>query len=71
MYSIAGNLARSGAGSDARFIGTQAELAIAWQATPELNLSASVGAFDPETFIRQTGPAEVIKLIGVMANYRF
>ncbi len=71
IYAISGNLVRSGADSDARFIGTQVELAIAWQATPELNLSASVGAFDPGTFIRQTGPAEVIKLVGVMANYRF
>lgn len=71
IYAISGNLVRSGAGSDARFIGTQVELAVAWQATPELNLSASVGAFDPGTFIRQTGSAEVIKLIGVTANYRF
>lgn len=71
VYAISGNLVRSGADSDARFIGTQVELAFAWQATPELNLSASVGAFDPGTFIRETGPAEVIKLIGVTANYRF
>ena len=71
VYAISGNLVRSGADSDARFIGTQVELAVAWQATPELNLSASVGAFDPGTFVRQTGPAEVMKLIGVTANYRF
>jgi hypothetical protein len=71
IYAMSGNLVRSGAGSNARFIGTQVEVAIAWQATPELNLSVSVGAFDPGAFIRQTGPAEVIKLIGVMANYRF
>ncbi len=71
IYAISGALVRSGRASDARFIGTQAEIAVAWQATPELNLSASVGAFDPGTFIRETGPAQVIKLIGVMANYRF
>ncbi len=62
---------RSGRDSDARFIGTQAEIAAAWQATPELNLSASVGVFDPGAFIRETGPAQVIKLVGVTANYRF
>lgn len=71
IYAISGALVRSGRGSDARFIGTQAEIAIAWQATPELNLAASVGVFDPGTFIRETGPAQLIKLVGVMANYRF
>lgn len=71
IYAISGALVRSGRDSDARFIGTQAEIAVAWQATPELNLAASVGVFDPGTFIQETGPAQVIKLIGVMANYRF
>lgn len=71
IYAISGALVRSGRGADARFIGTQAEIAVAWQATPELNLAASVGVFDPGTFIRETGPAQLIKLVGVMANYRF
>jgi hypothetical protein len=71
IYAISGALVRSGGDSDARFIGTQAEVAVAWQATPDLNLSASVGVFDPGTFIRETGPAQVIALVGVMANYRF
>jgi hypothetical protein len=71
IYAISGALVRSGRDSDARFIGTQAEIAVAWQATPELNLAASVGVFDPGTFIWETGPAQLIKLVGVMANYRF
>lgn len=71
IYAISGALVRSGKDSDARFIGTQAEIALAWQATPELNLAGSVGVFDPGTFIRETGPAQIIKLVGVMANYRF
>ena len=71
IYAISGALVRSGRGSDARFIGTQAEIAVAWQATPELNLAASVGVFDPGPFFRETGPAQRIKLVGVMANYRF
>lgn len=62
---------RSGKGSNTRFMGTQAEIAVAWQATPELNFAASVGVFDPGPFIRETGSAQVIKLVGVMANYRF
>jgi hypothetical protein len=34
-------------------------------------LSASIGAFDPGTFIRETGAAQVTKRVGVMANDRF
>ena len=71
IYAIPGLLVRSGEGSDARFIGTQVELTVAWQATPELNLSASAAAFAPGTFIRDTGPARTITMIGAMANFRF
>lgn len=71
IYAISGALVRSGRDSHARFIGTQAEIAVGWQATPELNLAASVGLFNPGTFIQETGPAQLIKLVGVMANYRF
>ena len=65
------NVVRSGKDSTARFIGTQVELAVAWQATPELNLTASVSAFEAGSFIRETGPAQTIKMLGVMATYRF
>lgn len=71
IYAIPGMLVRSGQDSDARFIGKQVELAAAWQATAELNLSASVSAFDPGPFIRDTGPAQTIKMVGTMATFRF
>jgi hypothetical protein len=71
IYAISGNLVRSGKGSDARFIGNQVELSVAWQATAELNLSASISAFEPGRFIAETGPARAITLVGVMANFRF
>lgn len=71
IYNIPGALVRSGKGSAARFIGKQLELAAAWQATPELNLSASISAFDPGRFIRETGPARTMKVAGAMANFRF
>jgi hypothetical protein len=60
-----------GANRPKRFIGKQFELAAAWQVTPELNLSASVSAFDPGPFIRETGAARTIKMVGAMANFRF
>jgi hypothetical protein len=44
---------------------------VAWQATPELNLAASVGVFDPGPFIRDTGPAKIMQVAGATANFRF
>ena len=71
IYAIPGVLVRSGEGSGARFIGTQIELTVAWHATPELNLTVSASAFEPGTFIRETGPARTIGMVGAMANFRF
>ena len=71
VYGVAGNVVRSGKDSTARFIGTQVELTVAWQATSELNLTASVSAFEAGSFIRETGPAQTIKMLGAMATYRF
>jgi hypothetical protein len=71
VYGVSGNIVRSGKDSIARFIGTQAELVVVWQATPELNLTASLSAFGAGSFIRETGPSQTIKMLGVMATYRF
>lgn len=71
IYAIPGVVLRDGSGSEARFIGKQFELATAWQATPELNLSASASVFDPGRFIRDTGPARPIRMVSAMANFRF
>jgi Alginate export len=71
VYAIPGLLLRSGNGSDARFIGYQVEVATTWQATPELNLSASASVFDPGRFIQDTGPARPIRMISATANFRF
>lgn len=71
IYAIPGLLVRSGKDSDARFIGKQIELASSWQATPELNLTVSLSAFDPGAFIRDTGPARTIKMAGGQATFRF
>lgn len=71
IYAIPGILVRSGRDSDARFIGTQFELAVAWQATPELALAASVSAFEPGRFIRETGPSRMLRVAGAHAMFRF
>jgi len=71
LYDIPGNLIRPAGSATARFIGAEAEAAIDWQATPELNLSGSLSAFAPGDFIQQTGPARTIVMLGLEANFRF
>lgn len=71
IYVIPGLLVRSGRGSDERFIGKQVELAVAWQATRELNLTASLSVFDPGAFIHDTGPARPIRMAGAQTTFRF
>ncbi|OJU19955.1 MULTISPECIES: alginate export family protein [unclassified Sphingomonas] len=71
VYDIPGNLIRAPGNSRARFIGKEAEVTLSWQATAELGLSTSFSLFQPGTFIRETGPAKTIRLIGLEANFRF
>lgn len=71
IYDIPGNLVRGPGTSGARFIGKEAEATLAWQATAELELSISASAFAPGGFIRATGPAQTITLVGTEANFRF
>jgi hypothetical protein len=71
IYAVPGVLIRSGKNSDARFIGKEVEFAVAWQATSELNVAASFSVFGPGRFIKETGPAETITMVAIMANFRF
>jgi hypothetical protein len=71
VYDIPGNLIRAPGTSHARFIGKEAEATLAWQTTAELELSGSLSVFSPGTFIRQTGPAHCITMIGFESNFRF
>lgn len=71
IYNIPGFLVRSGRQAAERFIGKQVELAMAWQATEELNLSTQLSVFVPGAFIHETGPARTIRMAGTAANFRF
>ncbi|MDX3909625.1 MAG: alginate export family protein [Sphingobium sp.] len=71
VYDIPGNLIREASGSKARFIGKEAEATIAWQATPEWELSGSLSVFSPGAFIHETGPAKTITMLGWESNFRF
>lgn len=71
VYDIPGNLVRAAGSSNARFIGKEAEITVAWQATPEWELSTSFSAFAPGAFIRDTGPAKTTTMWGLESNFRF
>lgn len=70
IYDIPGNLIRGPGGSRARFIGKEVEASVSWQATPELELSASASAFAAGAFLRDTGPAKTTTMLGLEANFR-
>ncbi|WP_375194374.1 alginate export family protein [Sphingobium sp.] len=71
VYDIPGHLIRAAGDSRPRFIGKQAEATMAWQATAEWELSASLSAFAPGAFLRQTGPAKTLAMLGLESNFRF
>ena len=71
VYDIPGNLVRAPGTATARFIGKEVEATLAWQVTPELELSSSLSAFIPGNFIRQTGQAKTIAMLGLESNFRF
>ena len=70
IYDIPGNLIRGPGGSRAGFIGKEVEAALSWQATPELELSGSVSVFSAGHYVRDTGPAKTMTMIGAEANIR-
>lgn len=70
VYDIPGHLLRAPGNAKARFIGKELEASLSWQATPELELSTSLSAFAPGAFIRETGPAKTIGMLGLEANFR-
>jgi len=70
-YDIPGNLIRAPDTASARFIGKEVEGTLGWQVTPELEISSSLSAFYAGGFIRQTGSARTIVMLGLEANFRF
>lgn len=71
VYDVPGNLLRAPGTSRARFIGKEIEATLAWQATPELELSTSLSAFDAGRFLEETGFGRTIGMLGLESNFRF
>ena len=67
IYDIPGSLIRAAGGSGARHIGDQIEISAGWQASALLSFAASLSAFRPGSYIRDTGPACTIHMVGAEA----
>lgn len=71
IYDVPGQMVRAPGNSRARHVGTQVEAVVGWQVHKALSLTASYSIFTAGRFIRDTGPARTIRMIGAEAQYRF
>lgn len=67
LYGAGGQLLRSGAGSNARYIATQFELIAEYEVTENLAVSASWALMPAGPFIRETGRSDTIHFVGLEA----
>jgi hypothetical protein len=65
LYGAGGQLLRSGAGSNARYIATQFEWIVDYELTENLALNASYSVMPAGPFIRETGRSDTIHLVGL------
>lgn len=71
VYDVPGQLIRAPGDSNARHIGNQVELLVGWRASTILSFSFSASLFTAGDFMRDTGPAQPIRMIGAEAMFRF
>ncbi|SFR96664.1 alginate export family protein [Sphingomonas jatrophae] len=71
LYDVPGQLIRAPGDSNARHIGNQIELLVGWQANTILSFSLSASLFTAGQFLRETGPARPIHMVGAETMLRF
>lgn len=71
LYSVPGNLLRSGEGSRARFVGQSPGLEVKWQVDPHLSFTADVSAFSAGAFLREVPPSRTITYFAAWTTCRF
>ena len=71
VYGPSGNLVRSGAGSDARFVASALSLNSEWAIGRHWTLTAIYTRVSPEQFLEETGPAEDVDIIELTARFRY
>lgn len=70
IYSPSGQLLRSGARSDARYVGTEISLNASWQVTDRLALTGVHAHFFPGGFIEETGSSKDIDYLELTMKFQ-
>lgn len=71
LYDVPGNVLRPGAGSDARYVGSQPSLMVTWEANRHLTLVVDVEYFVAGPFVRETGPGDNITFTAGWLTFTF
>ncbi len=71
VYGNPGNLIRASGGSRARYIGTQAEVALGWTPVRGVDFELSYAILEPGRFIKETGPSRAVHSVGGQMQVRF
>lgn len=71
VYSVPGNLLRTGRLSNARFVGHQPGVEINWQADRHTTFGFYVAGFVAKRFLRETPPGENTTFVAAWMTYRF
>jgi hypothetical protein len=71
VYSVPGTLFRAGHGHPSRYLGTQTETWLTWQASRHLLLSTTFGYFWAGSFLRDNPPDEDTTYVAAWMTYKF
>ena len=71
IYDFGGNLLRGDGGSDARCIGTQAEVVLTYEHHRNLDAMLAYAQFQPGAYIKDTGPSETVHFVAAELRFRF
>ncbi|MBC8040413.1 MAG: alginate export family protein [Opitutaceae bacterium] len=71
VYNAGGALLRAPGGSDARYIGTQADAVVTWTYDRHLSVEFSYAHFWAGAFLEETGPSEDVDYVSILTRFRF
>lgn len=71
IYGNAVNLVRSGTASRARYVGSQPEVQVEWQADRHLLLAVNYSHFFAGRFLKESGPAKDVDYVSSWVSYKF
>ncbi|MBY0504487.1 MAG: alginate export family protein [Bryobacteraceae bacterium] len=71
IYDMPGNLIAAGAGKHGRYIGSNINIAVAWQPTRQFSLEAHYLRFFPGPFLKSSGLNLPVNFVGLWTTFRF